>query len=147
MNIYALTEAGERHHFFSDVFLFVDDNKKCFLLGDFNSVENGCDRLSGRLDGTSVLLSELLADHRFLEPQGSHRDSYTYHHPSIPERKSQLDRIYMNFSGSTLRGYCAHIPCSNHYLVGISSMPDHSVGPKMWCFSLICCVIMLFYNK
>ena len=99
------------------------------ILGDFNSVVNTSDRFSGVLDKTSAQLSFLFDQHSFIELQGSHHYSFTYHHPLVPQRKSRLDRIYFNFSTQKLRGSTRHVSFSDHYLVEAYRLPDLDTGP------------------
>ncbi len=87
--------------FFQDMSQHLDSNS--VFLGDFNSVTSKEDHKSGNLDATSVQLNELLLSNGFEEIVGSHRGMFSYHHPSISERKSQLDHIYVNFPHSSLR--------------------------------------------
>ncbi len=102
------------------------------LLGDFNSVIDRMDRVSGNLDQTSALLHDLLMANSFVEPNGTHHFSFTYHHPSLAMHKSRLDCIYINFSIISLSGYCQHVPFSDHYLVGLFKLPDSDKGPSLW---------------
>ncbi len=54
MNVYAPNDSASHLDFFKQLSGFVRDNT--VLLGDFNSVIQGRDHLSGRLDGTSCFL-------------------------------------------------------------------------------------------
>ncbi len=86
VNIYALNNGSLQKKFFYDVTPYVRDNM--ILLGDFNSVVETADRKSGQLDSTSKELASLLALWHLAEVSGSHQQAFSYHHPSIPERKS-----------------------------------------------------------
>ena len=99
------------------------------LLGDFNSVTTSFDHLSGKLDDISHFLHTSLTQWK---PPGSHRYSFTYHHPAVPNRKSRLDRIYLNFEMNNTRGYSQHSSISDHYLVSLYQLPDKDKGPKLW---------------
>ncbi len=91
------------------------------------------DCLSGQLDGTSIQLLSLLSRHNLIEPGGLHHSYFTYHHPSLGNRKSQLDRVYVNFSHHRV-GFAQHVSYSDHYLVSLF-LPKHSdVGPRPWRF-------------
>ncbi len=109
---------------------FISNHDRTILLGDFNSVTNSKDRLSGHLNGISSILRDILGENGLYEPAGSHKESFTYFHPSLINRRSCLDCIYINFSSSLLRGYCSHMPCSDHYLVGLCSLPNTTRGPS-----------------
>ncbi len=102
------------------------------LLGDFNSVTTSSDHLSGKLDDTSHFIHTSLTQWNLQEPLGSHRYSFTYHHPAVPDRKSRLDRIYLNFEMNNTQGYSQHSSISDHYLVGLYQLPDKDKGPKLW---------------
>ncbi len=65
-----------------------------YLIGDFNSVTASEDHLSGHLDQTSHMLKMLLEQWDLLEPPFG--PSFTYQHPSIPEWKSRIDRLYVS---------------------------------------------------
>ncbi len=133
INIYAPNSNHDRLEFFMQ--LPEHFNPNCVLIGDFNSVTVKEDRKSQNLDATSVQLNDMLLGNGFEEINGPHRDMYTYHHPSIPDRKSRLDCIYVNFSHSTLLGYAAHISFSDHYLVGMFQLRPEDSGPKCWRFN------------
>ena len=109
--------------------------EKTLLLGDFNSVTDSCDRLSGQLDGTSTILHDFLSENGLHEPLGLYKNSFSYFHPSLSNRKSHLDCIYVNFPANALWGYCSHMPCSDHYLVGLCSITDSTKGPSQRHFS------------
>ena len=102
------------------------------MMGDFNSVETSFDHLSGNLDSTSELLTSLLNSHSLKELDGTHRFSFTYHHPSSCHRKSRLDCIYLNFALPKVRGYSNHVSFSDYYLVGLYYLPDQDKGPGLW---------------
>ncbi len=105
------------------------------LLGDFNSVTDPADRLSRNLDRTSHILDKILLRHDFVEIDGSHRNTFSYFYPSIASRKSQIDRIYVNFQNPCLRGYSSFISVSDHYLIGMFSISPEAFGPHLWRFS------------
>ena len=102
------------------------------LLGDFNSVTTSSDHLSSKLDDTSHFLHTSLTQWNLHEPPGSHRYSFTYHHPAVPDRKSKLDRISLNFEMNNTRGYSKHSSILDHYLVSLYQLPDKDKGPKLW---------------
>ncbi len=133
INIYALNSNCDRSEFF--IQLPEHFNSNCVLLGDFNSVTAKEDHKSQNLDATSVQLSDMLMENGFEEINGSHRYMYTYHHPSISDRKSRLDCIYVNFSHSSLCGYAAHVSFSDHHLVGMFQLQPDDSGPKSWRFN------------
>ncbi len=103
------------------------------LLGDFNSVTNSLDHFSHQLDLTSTQLINILKAHDLCELNGSHLYSFTYH-PSVPNQKSRLDHIYLNYEGSRLRGYSSHATFSDHYIVELFLCKKAGLGPKPWWF-------------
>ena len=129
----AHTDGGSRQALFNSLHKYVWN--KTLILGDFNSVIDPCDRLSGNLDPTSDLLKNFLTDHNFWEPNDSHLSTFTYHHPSMPSRKSRLDRCYLNFD-SNWKGYVQFAPFSDHYIVGLFVPKPVDLGPKSWHFPL-----------
>ena len=133
INIYAPNSNHDRVEFFTQ--LPEHFNSKYVLLGDFNSVTAKEDHKSQNLDATSVQLSNMLLGNGFEEINGSHRYMYTYHHPSISDRKSRLDHIYISFSHLTLHGYAAHISFSDHHLVGMFQLKSEDSGLKSWKFN------------
>ncbi len=62
--------------------------------------------------------------------------TFSYNHPSIPERKSQIDHIYTNILNESLCGYAAPCSLSDHYLIGVFTVSKESLGPKQWRFPL-----------
>lgn len=104
------------------------------VLGDFNSVMDQKDHKSFKLDPTSVQLSSILRTYQLVEPEGVHYQSYTYHHPSLADRKSRLDRIYVNYLSPHLWGYSQHVSFSDHYLVGICLLCLVDMGLHSWHF-------------
>ena len=94
--IYAPPVASAHKEFFSALHSVVRGN--IILIGDFNSVVESINHLSNNQDATSTDLGLLLEMLDFYEPPGSHCSTFTYHHPSICLRKSQIDRAYINFS-------------------------------------------------
>ncbi len=129
--IYAHSDPVLRSGLFNS--LHTHFQNKIILLGDFNSVTNQYDRLSGSLDTTSACLDQLLWDHHFHEPAGSHLNTFTYHHPSISSRKSCIDRCYINFE-SPWKGYAQYAPFSDHYMVGLLVPKPENLGPRPWRF-------------
>ncbi len=103
------------------------------LLGDFNSVTNSSDRLSGRLDSTSNQLDQLLWEWQVHEPGGTHLSCHTYHHPSLGSHKSHLDRIYMSQPDKWV-GCAQPVLYSDHYVVFLFLPHSSDVGPKNWKF-------------
>ncbi len=87
-------------------------------------------RLSGNLDHTSTMLGLLLNELDLYEILGYYQKSFTYQHPLIPNCKSHLDRIYVNFNTEKLRGYVSHISFSDYDLVGIFQVPEDNYGPR-----------------
>ncbi len=87
------------------------------------------DHYSGNLDLTSIQLAALLAKHHLLEPDGSHLSCFSYHHPSLINRKSRLDRIYLNYDTACIRGYAHHATFSDYYLVGLITLRPIDLGP------------------
>ncbi len=106
------------------------------VLGDFNSIMDQKDCKSLKLDPTSLQLLSILRSHQVVEPEGVHYQCFTYHHPSIAECKSRLDRIYINYISLHLWGYSQHISFSDHYLVGLCLLHPVDVGPCPWCFPM-----------
>ena len=98
--IYVPADAKNRCIFFEVMSTFLTSGT--ILLGDFNSITDPFDRLSGNLDGTSCMLDAILLNHNFVEIDGSYRGTFSYFHPSILSRKSQIDRIYVNFHNPCL---------------------------------------------
>ncbi len=84
--IYAPPVASAHKEFFSALHSVVKGNT--ILIGDFNSVVESIDCLSNNQDATSMDLGLLLEIFDFYEPPGSYHSTFTYHHPSIPLRKS-----------------------------------------------------------
>ncbi len=132
LNIYAPNDGCERVKFFQNLEPYLIGN--VMLLGDFNSATLPQDHLSKRLDTSSILLDSILRNHQFTEPVGSHLENFTYHHPSIPECKSRLDRIYVNYLCVRLWGFSSHVSFSDHYLVGLCLLKPVDLGPKPWRF-------------
>ena len=132
VNIYALNNGSLQKKFFHDVSPYVRDN--IILLRDFNSVIETADRKSGELDSTSRELVSLLASWHLSEVLGSHQQVFSYHHPLILERKSQIDHIYTNIQNKSLHRYAAPCSLSDHYLIGLFTIPEGSLGPKQWRF-------------
>ena len=127
VNIYAPNNGSLQKKFFH-ISPYVRDNM--ILLRDFNSVIDTADRKSGQLDSTSRELASLLASWYFLEVPGSHQQVFSYYHPSIPERKSQIDCIYTNIQNKSLCGYAVPCSLSDYYLIGLFTVPEVSLGPK-----------------
>ncbi len=123
LNMYALNDAHTHKLFFHDIEPLITDC--CMVLGDFNSIIESQDHYSGNLDSTSVQLTELLAKHCLLEPDGPHLLCFSYHHPSLANRKSRLDRIYLNYDIVCIRGYAHHATFSDYYLVGLFCSEAH----------------------
>ena len=88
------------------------------LLGDFNLVTVSSDRYLQNLDLTSKMLEQLLSFHKFHEPQGTHIHHFSYHHPSIAERKSRIDHIYSTYPMQGLQGFSKYVFFSDYYLIG-----------------------------
>ena len=102
------------------------------LLGDFNSVVAPGDCLSQQLDTTSLQLCWILNAHNFIEPPGSHLLTFTYHHPTVPSRKSHLDHIYVNFVAPHLCAFTSHAAFSDHYAVSLFLNKKTDKGPYPW---------------
>ena len=134
VTVYAPTDPKERKLFFQEMVSFLDENT--VLAGDFNSVVNDQDRLSGNLDATSGLLEDIIQTHHLSEPSGPHLKTFSYHHPSNHTRKSRIDQIYMNLPHDLVRRYTLPSGISDHYMVGTISLPDNTYGPKQWCFPI-----------
>ena len=103
VNIYAPNNGCERIQFFQKIESYLDGN--VMLLGDFNSVTCIHNHLSGKLETSSLFLDMVLNKFQLSKPVGSHLESFSYHHPSIPGHKSCLDRIYVNFPCTRLWGF------------------------------------------
>ncbi len=88
----------------------------------------------GTSDGTSLQLRRWLANYNLVEVEGSHRNCFTFHHLSKPERKSQIDQIYTNLNLTNLKGFSQPCTVSDHYLVGVYALPPADLGPKQWQF-------------
>ncbi len=130
INVYAPNVSKDRQEFFDSCFQSITSN--WIVLGDFNLVEENSDRISGRLNSTSYYLFSLICSWNLVEPAGSQRFSFTYHHPSLSDRKSRIDHIYANCPLDKLKGYSQYISVSDHYLVGLYKLPDKDKGPKLW---------------
>ncbi len=77
LNIYAPTNSTACKAFFSLLSsLFITNT---YLLGDFNSVTDKVDWLSGNLDSTSEILQTILLYSGISEPWGSHHQCFTFH--------------------------------------------------------------------
>ena len=129
--IYALLAASAHKDFFSALHSVVRGNT--ILIGDFNSIVDSTDCLSNNRDATSADLGLLLEIFDFYEPPGSHHSTFTYHHPSIALRKSQIDRVYINFSSKWI-GYATPAPYLDHYMVGLFVPKPVDMGPHQWQF-------------
>ena len=129
-NIYAPNNRKLQTNFFMDIEQYITDN--VMLLGDFNSVISPTDRASHHLDHISALLSSFVKKYHLVEPSGSHLEQFTYHHPSIFDQKSHLDRIYINFDMTRLWGFSNHVSFSDHYLVGLYLLRPVDMGPHLW---------------
>ncbi len=105
--VYAPPDGNQCESFFDTIATWILPGQT-YVLGDFNSVTDPTDRVSGKLDVTSSLLYDLLSSNELLEPPGGH--TFTYQHPSVANRKSRIDRIY--------------VPCS---------ALDHSFTYTQWC--------------
>ena len=105
------------------------------LLGDFNSTTQCMDRASGKMDPTSSFLLSLLPLWNLSKLQGSHLYSFSYHHPLLHNRKSRLDRNYANIGWENQHGFSHSVSCSDHYLVGMYSLPSSTRGPTLWQFT------------
>ena len=130
VNVYAPNLLKDRQDFFASCFQNITSSS--IVLGDFNLVEENFDHLSGRLDSTSCYLSSLIHSQNLVEPAGSQRFSFTYHHPSLSDRKSRINCIYVNCSLDKLKGYSQYMSVSDHYLVGLYKLPNMDKGPKLW---------------
>ncbi len=126
LNIYVPAYPQLQKKFYDNCTLFAVDNM--MVVGDFNSVIDRVDRLSGNLDSTSALLKKWLGDFNLVEIDGSHRRIFTYHHPLAPEWKSRIDRIYSNFACT--KGYALPVSFSDHYLVGFFYLAIKGSRPK-----------------
>ena len=133
VGIYVPTVLNDRCVFFHKLFEYCVPHT--VLLGDFNSVTDVVDRFLGALDPTSSQLSHLLAQHSFVELRGTHQYSFTYHHPAVSNRKSQLNHIYFNYSIESLCGSSHHVSFSDHYLVEAYKLPVTDSGPHLWKLS------------
>ncbi len=94
VGVYAPSIPAVQKSFFKEMQIYFMNNM--LLLGDFNSVTSEMDHLSRSLDPTSADLHSLLDHWNLVEPCGTHLNTFSYHHPSVSERKSQIDRIYIN---------------------------------------------------
>ena len=83
LNIYAPNIAKDCLSFFQQLFPLVTECT--MLLSNFNSVTISSDCLSSKLDDTSHFLQTSLMQWNLKEPSGSHRYSFTYHHPAVPD--------------------------------------------------------------
>ena len=128
LNVYTPNDAHDRKLFFLNSDKMIMDC--CMVLGDFNSVTDVKDHLSRHLDSTSSQLRSLLFDHSLEEPRDSHTRTFTYHHPSISQRKSRLDYIYVNYPTPWLIGYIHYVTFSDHYLVSLTLLKPEDLGPR-----------------
>ncbi len=129
VGIYAPNDVKSHCDFFTNCTAFFCGD--VVLGGDFNSVIESHDRLSGKLDGTSTQLQQCLQN--FHKPPDVHLSSFTYHHPSISTCKSCLDRFYLNFDYPWV-GYILPAPFSDHYMVGLYVPKPTDQGPRQWRF-------------
>ncbi len=74
--IYAANNPSKRSNFFAQIPSFCTAHT--LLIGDFNSVTESSDRMSGNLDPTSTQLQSLLNSNNFMEPLGNHLNTFTY---------------------------------------------------------------------
>ncbi len=131
VGIYAPLLANLRFSFFQKIEdLFTD---KMILIGDFNSITSSIVRLSGNLDHTSLMLSNILEKWMLKEPMGSQLQTFSYHHPSLTTRKSCIDHIYLNFI-SNVKAYSTPVSFSDHCAVGIIQQCNKIKGPRPWRF-------------
>ena len=101
------------------------------LLSDFNTVLGYCDRLSRKLDSISGLLGDLVTFASSSEPSG--HVQFTYQHPSVHQRQSRIDYIFLPDSWSLLYKQTAHfIKNSDHYAVQAFPVPLRQSGPGSW---------------
>ncbi len=132
LNVYALNVSSECKEFFGEMEKLVFGN--VMVLGNFNCITDKQDWKLHKLDPTSPQLLSILRSHHLVEPEGGHRQCFTYHHPSIADHKSRLDRIYVNYLSTCLWGYSQHITFSDHYLVGLCLLQPVDMGPCPWHF-------------
>ncbi len=71
-----------------------------------------------------------------MEVPSPYQHTFSYHHPSIPERKSRIDYIYTNIPNKSLCGYATRCCISDHYLISLFTLADGSIGLKQWKFPL-----------
>ena len=128
LHLYAPAYPQLRCKFFCDYTPFAIDNM--VVVGDKNSVIEKIDRLSGNLDGTLLQLRRWLANYNLEEVDNSHKSCFTFHHLSKPEQKGQIDQIYTNLNLTNLKGFSQPCTVSDHYLVGVYSLPPIDLGPK-----------------
>ena len=93
ISIYAPNDTGQRSKFFETVSQWFCSGQM-ILLGGFNSIIDSQDRKSGALDQTSEQLAKLLVAGGMIEPSGVR--VFTYQHPSVENRKSRIDCIYVS---------------------------------------------------
>ncbi len=129
--IYAPSQVNLQKNFFTNLFSMVRGH--VLLIGDFNSVTDSSDQLSGHLDSTSELLGQLLSAHNLYEPRGSHLAMFTYHHQTLAICKSCIDRAYIYFPSKWV-GYASPTPYSDHYMVGLFVPKPIDLAPKAWQF-------------
>ena len=69
VNVYAPNMSKDRREFFDSCFQSITSSS--IVLGDFNSVEENSDCISGRLDSMSHYLSSLIHSQNLVEQAGS----------------------------------------------------------------------------
>ena len=67
------------------------------------------------------------------EPGGTHLSCHTYHHPSLGQQKSHLDRIYMTHPDKWV-GCAQLVSYSDHYFVFLFLPSSTDLGPRSWKF-------------
>ncbi len=102
------------------------------VMGDLNTARTDSDRVSGRLDPTSVFLNELCETNAWFEPQGT--NFFMYKHLTL-DRQSHIDYILgpkFLIEDMWLSGWWTSL--SDHQVLVASPILDVARGPGMWRF-------------
>ncbi len=67
------------------------------------------------------------------EPGGTYLSCHTYHHPSLGQHKSCLDRMYMTHLDKWV-GCVQPVLYSDHYVVFLFLPSSTDLGPRSWKF-------------
>ncbi len=102
------------------------------VMGDLNTARSDSDRVSSRLDPTSILLNELCKTNTWFEPQGA--NFFMYKHPTL-NRQSHINYVLgpkFLVEDMWLSGWWTSL--SDYQVLVASPIPDVAKGLGMWRF-------------